>query len=187
MPAGAARAANWTVWGSKTVPLGSHDVPVGAVVVLTPSPETATSGHVGFFSAFAADGRNLQLLGGNQSGAVNVTSFPVTRVAAIRVLQTTAATSGAANQYDLTAAGVPRDLQKYGDLIVDRFRRANFTKDQHLRTALANAIAESGLDPTKKAASAEESYGLFQCNRVHGLGQGWTVEQSRVQRGFDNA
>jgi len=177
VPNGAARAANWKAWGSLTVPAGSHDIPVGAVVVLTPSPGTATSGHVGFFSSFSADGRNLQLLGGNQSDAVKISSFPVTSVAAIRILQTAAAASGAANHYDLTAAGVLKNLQTYGDLIVDGFQRAGFTQDQHLRTALANAIAESGLDPTKRAAGAEESYGLFQCNRTHGLGFGFTVEQ----------
>jgi uncharacterized protein (TIGR02594 family) len=177
VPDGAARAANWKVWGSQNVPLGSHDIPIGAVVVLTPSPGTATSGHVGFFSAFDADGRNLQLLGGNQSDAVKISSFPVTRVAAIRVLQSAAAASGAANHYDLTAAGVPKGLQKWGDLIVDLFRRAGFTQDQHLRTALANAIAESGLDPTKKAAATEESYGLFQCNLEHGEGVGFTIDQ----------
>jgi len=177
VPNGAAIAANWKNWGSKSVPLGSHNIPVGAVVVLTPSPGTATSGHVGFFSAFGADGRNLQLLAGNQSDAVKISSFPVTRVAAIRVQQTAAAVSGAANHYDLTAAGVKRELQKWGDLIVDRFRRAGFTQDQHLRTALANAIRESGLDPDRKAAGAEESFGLFQCNRKGGLGQGFTVDE----------
>src|SRR5260370_24660617 len=37
VPARAALAANWNGQGSQTVPLGSHDIPVGAVVVLTPS------------------------------------------------------------------------------------------------------------------------------------------------------
>ena len=50
VPAGAARAANWTVWGSQTVPLGSHNIPIGAVIVLTEVPgTTGTHGHVGFF------------------------------------------------------------------------------------------------------------------------------------------
>jgi uncharacterized protein (TIGR02594 family) len=177
VPGGAARAANWKDWGSQSVPVGSHEIPVGAVVVLTPSPGTATSGHVGFFSAFSQNGKNVELLGGNQSDAVKLGSFPVTRLAAIRVQQTATAVSGAANHYNLTAAGVKQELQKWGDLIVDRFRRAGFTQDQHLRTALANAIAESHLDPTVKAAGAEESYGLFQCNRKGGLGQGYTIDQ----------
>jgi len=119
----------------------------------------------------------VQLLGGNQSKAVNITSFPVTRVAAIRVLQTEAAVAGAANHYDLTAAGVEKGLQKYGDMIVDRFQRAGFTQDQHLRTALANAIRESGLDPDETTGGGEESVGLFQCNIKGGLGQGFSVPE----------
>ena len=138
---------------------------------------TGPHGHVGFFSAFDASGRNVQLLGGNQSKAVNITSFPVTRVAAIRVLQTEAAVAGAANHYDLTAAGVEKGLQKYGDMIVDRFQRAGFTRDQHLRTALANAIRESGLNPDEETAEGEASIGLFQCNRRGGLGQGFSVDE----------
>jgi uncharacterized protein (TIGR02594 family) len=177
VPDDAARAASWKEWGSKSIPLGTHDIPVGAVVVLTPSPGTGRSGHVGFFSKFSEDGKKLVLLGGNQSDAVRLSSFPVTSVAAIRVLQTVEAAIGAANHYDLTAAGVKKAQQKYGDLIVDRFQRAGFTQDQHLRTALANAIEESGLDPNQKAPGAEDSYGLFQCNRRGGLGQGYTIDQ----------
>jgi uncharacterized protein (TIGR02594 family) len=177
VPDGAARAANWRAWGSQRIPLGSHDIPVGAVVVLSPSSETGGSGHVGFFSKFSEDGRKVELLGGNQSHAVKLSSFPVTQVAAIRVLQTAEAVSGAANRYDLTAAGVKTEFQKWGDLIVDQFQRAGFTQDQHLRTALANAICESGLDPSQITGGREESIGLFQCNRKGGLGQGFTVDQ----------
>jgi uncharacterized protein (TIGR02594 family) len=179
VPIGAARAANWKSWGSQSIPLGSHDIPIGAVVVLSPSEEGTTggSGHVAFFSKFSEDGKKLELLGGNQSDAVKLSLFPVTQVAAIRVLQTEAAVSGAANRYDLTAAQVPKDRQKWGDLIVDLFQRAGFTQDQHLRTALANAIRESGLDPSQITGGREESIGLFQCNREGGLGQGFTVDQ----------
>jgi uncharacterized protein (TIGR02594 family) len=178
VPGGAAIAANWKSWGSQSIPLGSHDLPVGAVVVLTEVPTaTGPHGHVAFFSAFDESGRNVQLLGGNQSDAVKISSFPITRVAAIRVLQTAAAVSGAANGFDLTNAGVKREFQKYGDLIVDRFRRAGFTQDRHLRTALANAIAESGLDPDDTTGGGEDSVGLFQCNRKGGLGQGFSVPE----------
>jgi uncharacterized protein (TIGR02594 family) len=179
VPDGAARAANWKAWGSHSVPLGSHDIPVGAVVVLSPSKDGTTggSGHVGFFSKSSEDGKRVELLGGNQSNAVKLSSFPVTQIAAIRVLQTADAVSGAANDYDLSAAGVPRDRHKWGDLIVDLFKRAGFTQDQHLRTALANAIRESSLDPSETTGGREESIGLFQCNRRGGLGEGFTVEQ----------
>ncbi len=177
VPKGAALAVNWKSWGSRSLPVGSDEIPVGAVVVLTPSPGTNSSGHVGFFSAFSEDGKQVELLGGNQSNEVKLSKFPITRVAAIRVLETAVATAGAANHFDLTAAKVPKERHKWGDLIVDRFQRAGFTKDHHLRTALANAIAESGLDPSIKAAGTEESYGLFQCNRRGGLGTGFSVEE----------
>jgi uncharacterized protein (TIGR02594 family) len=179
VPKGSALAASWKSWGSRSLPVGSNDIPVGAVVVLTPSEGTRGSGHVGFFSKFSPDGKKIELLGGNQSDTVKFSQFPITRVAAIRVLEnTTTATSGAAtNHFNLTAAKVPKERHKWGDLIVDRFQRAGFTNDHHLRTALANAIAESGLDPTIKAAGTEESYGLFQCNRRGGLGIGFTVEE----------
>ena len=38
--------------------------------------------------------------------------------------------------------------------------------------ALANAIAESRLDPNAHAARGEDSFGLFQLNRRGGLGAG---------------
>jgi uncharacterized protein (TIGR02594 family) len=176
IPKESARAANWTSWGTQSIPVGSDDLPQGAVVVLTPQPGTNTSGHVAFFSKFSADGKKVVLLGGNQSEAVNETGYSVTRIAAIRTLSTMAAI-GAANRYDMTAAGVPKKFQQFGDMIVDRFQRAGFTKEQQIVAALANAIAESGLDPSIKAAGSEESYGLFQCNRKAGLGIGYTVEQ----------
>lgn len=178
VPKGAARAANWKAWGQRTVPAGSHDIPVGAVVVMTPSPGTGSSGHVAFFAEASSDGQKLTLLGGNQSDAVNRSAgFRVTRVAMIRVRGSEAAVAGAANSFDLTAAGVAREFQPMGDRIVDRFRRAGLGKHQHLLAALANAIAESGLDHNAVAKGGEQSFGLFQCNRTHGLGIGFTVEQ----------
>lgn len=175
VPRGSAEAVSWKAWGSRSLPLGSHDVPVGAVVVLTPAPGTATSGHVGFFTGFSADGAKLELLGGNQSDAVRLSQFPVTRVAAIRVTGDGSTGAGAANRFDLSAAGVRKDRQKWGDLIVSRFRSAGYDKDQQLLTALANAIAESKLDPGATASGTEQSYGLFQCNRRFGLGVGYSI------------
>ncbi|MBZ9814756.1 hypothetical protein [Mesorhizobium sp. CA7] len=176
IPKGSAAAVNWKGWGNQNIPLGSHDIPSGAVVVLTPLPGTDTSGHVGFFAGFSTDGKKAILLGGNQSDSVRETGYEIPRIAAIRMLQSPIVI-GAANRFDLTAAGVKKKFQQYGDLIVDRFQRAGFTKDQHLLAALANAIVESGLDPTIKSPIPEESYGLFQCNRTAGLGKGYSVEQ----------
>lgn len=176
VPKGSAAAVNWKGWGNQNIPLGSHDIPAGSVVVLTPSPGTDTSGHVGFFAGFSTDGKKVTLLGGNQSDSVRETEYEIPRIAAVRMLASPIVI-GAANRFDLTAAGVQKKFQQYGDLIVDRFQRAGFTKDQQLLAALANAIAESGLDPVIKAAGSEESYGLFQCNRTAGLGKGFSIEQ----------
>ena len=45
-------------------------------------------------------------------------------------------------------------------------------------TALANAFAESGLDPRQRTTSSrEDSVGLFQLNRKGGEGEGHTVEE----------
>ena len=175
-PKGAAAADNWKNWGTTSIPLGSHEIPAGAVVVLTASPGTDKVGHVGFFTRFSDAGDQVIVLAGNQTNGVNEAPYAVPRIAAIRTVETLIPI-GAANRYDMTAAGVRKDLQKYGDLIVDRFQRAGFTKDQQLIAALANAIGESGLDPSAKSPAPEESYGLFQCNRKAGLGIGYTIDQ----------
>jgi uncharacterized protein (TIGR02594 family) len=83
IPKGAAAAISWRGWGVG-LPLNSPDIPRGAVVVLSPAPGTGSTGHVGFFDKFLEDGR-VQLLGGNQSNAVNKKPFPA-RIAAIRWL-----------------------------------------------------------------------------------------------------
>ncbi|ESY08876.1 CHAP domain-containing protein [Mesorhizobium sp. C386A] len=175
-PKGAGAADSWKSWGTISIPLGSHDIPAGAVVVLTASAGTDAVGHVGFFTRFSDAGDQVMVLAGNQTNGVNEAPYAVPRIAAIRTVETLIPID-AANRYDMTAAGVKKDFQKYGDLIVDRFQRAGFTKDQQLVAALANAIGESGLDPSIKAGGSEESYGLFQCNRKAGLGIGYTIEQ----------
>lgn len=178
IPKGSARAARWKGWGQQGIPIGSNDIPIGAVVVLTPSLGTNTSGHVGFFAGFPAGGKHITLLGGNQKDSVNETAFLRSRIAAIRWLETAPSSKGAATaKFNLTAAGVKTQFQKFGDLIVDRFQRGGFTSDRHLKAALANAIAESGLDPSAVAKPPEQSFGLFQCNRTHGLGKGFTIDQ----------
>lgn len=82
---GSARAANWKLWGDKSVPVQSKDIPAGAVVVLSPSPGTVRSGHVGFYSPDRSNVKGkITLLGGNQSDTVNNTEFRRSQVAAIR-------------------------------------------------------------------------------------------------------
>ena len=72
--------------------------------------------------------------------------------------------------------GVPSGRGGIAQLIVEEFADAGFGAAQQL-AALANAIAESGLNPQAKAAPPEEGVGLFQINSKVGLGAGHTVEQ----------
>jgi hypothetical protein len=59
-------------------------------------------------------------------------------------------------------------------LIVESFARAGYNQIQQI-AALANAIEESGLNPTIKAAGDEQSFGLFQIN-LKGVGIGQNPE-----------
>jgi uncharacterized protein (TIGR02594 family) len=177
IPKGAALAANWKQWG-QSVPVASQAIPLGAIVVLTPSPGTNTSGHVAFFTQAIPATNQIKLLGGNQNNGVNETSYSTSRLSAIRWLETEPASAGAAatGKFNLKAAKVPQKFWQFGDMIVDRFGRAGFSAEQQL-AALANAIGESGLDPNNKSKPPERSFGLFQCNQTAGLGIGFTVEQ----------
>jgi len=83
VPKDAAAAASWKGWG-QAIPFQSGDIPQGAIIVLSPSEGTGTSGHVSFFVEFDADGQHVLLLGGNQHHAVNRTRFLKSRIAAAR-------------------------------------------------------------------------------------------------------
>ena len=62
------------------------------------------------------------------------------------------------------------------DLIYTKFKAAGFS-DVQAEAAVANAIAESSLNPNAHNTKGEDSVGLFQMNRKGGLGQGYSVEQ----------
>lgn len=86
---GASWAANWKGWGDTKLFLRTgadpaEGIPKGAVVLLEPLVAGA-SGHVGFFNSLK-DGNRIELLGGNQSGKVNLRSFPRGKIVAIRWL-----------------------------------------------------------------------------------------------------
>jgi uncharacterized protein (TIGR02594 family) len=102
IPAEAALAVRWSGWGIG-LPLASKEIPVGAVIVLAPAPGTDSSGHVGFFSGFDADGKAV-LLGGNQSQSVNKQTFPMA-IRAIRWLDL--APDISTQQFGETASGSP--------------------------------------------------------------------------------
>lgn len=60
--------------------------------------------------------------------------------------------------------------RQWAELIALRFKERGYGTVQQI-AAIANAIAESGLDPTIKAGGSERSYGLFQLN-LNGVGHG---------------
>ena len=84
-----------------------------------------------------------------------------------------AATSSA--PVDFNATSLPKGSEEIARLIVKSFADAGFGGSQQL-AALANAIVESGLNP-KAVSAPEQAVGLFQLNRVHGLGVGHTVAE----------
>lgn len=86
LPGGPARAANWKGWGNRALRVGDPNLPVGAVVVLTPSPGTNTSGHVTFLKKVMPGGTKIECLGGNQSNTCKIETYAISRVAAIRWL-----------------------------------------------------------------------------------------------------
>ncbi|HLH88323.1 MAG TPA: CHAP domain-containing protein [Xanthobacteraceae bacterium] len=85
IPKGAAAAVNWSSWGT-ALPVRADAVPQGAVVVLSKTPGTDGTGHVAFCVQFLDDGKSIQLLGGNQSHRVQRSTFPASKIHAIRWL-----------------------------------------------------------------------------------------------------
>jgi uncharacterized protein (TIGR02594 family) len=96
VPAGAAAARSWKNWGVG-LEFGSQDIPQGAVVVLSPSEGTGTTGHVAFFVELDPSGKTVQLLGGNQHDMLKRSSFPISKIAAIRWIDS--APAAAAEQF----------------------------------------------------------------------------------------
>ncbi|MER9491573.1 hypothetical protein NKI86_07030 [Mesorhizobium sp. M0320] len=80
-------ASNWKKWGNLAIPRGSANIPVGAVVVMSPPPDGSRSGHVSFYSPNQSNAAGkITLLGGNQGNSVKDSDFARSEVAAIRWL-----------------------------------------------------------------------------------------------------
>ncbi len=71
---------------------------------------------------------------------------------------------------------VPQHRVEIARSIVKAFAAAGFAGVQQL-AALANAMAESNLDPDAMSAPPDRSVGLFQLNMVGGLGAGHGVAE----------
>lgn len=187
---GAAQASRWQTWGDQDLPkLPGSNVPVGAVVVLSPGGDTGTSGHVGFFVRW--DGDKVVLLGGNQGNTCKESSYAAGRIVALRWLKAISVGAASGQQAagtgavvaDLRTDGLSADASVTARLIMQRFAEAGYAPFQQI-AAVANAMAESSLDPKKRnvvknadGTLKEDSVGLFQCNMVGGEGQGKRVEE----------
>jgi hypothetical protein len=188
VPKDAAAAVSWRKFGDRSLSFsGDATLPLGAVVVLSPADDSGPTGHVGFY--VGRDGKNVQLLGGNQSNTCKVSNYAWSRIVEVRWLTSAAPAQHASVPGTVTgvAAGgvaafktgeIPNGStgKQMADLIVRLFAEAGFSP-VHQIAALANAIGESGLNPGAHNTSGEDSVGLFQCNRDGGLGSGFTVDQ----------
>jgi len=76
---------------------------------------------------------------------------------------------------NFNASALPPRGEAMANMIVSKFADAGFGQNQQL-AALANAIAESALDPAARANPPDDGVGLFQISR-RALGSGHTVQE----------
>jgi hypothetical protein len=77
----------------------------------------------------------------------------------------------------LTLSSIPPQRREMAQKILDAFAAAGFGQFQQA-AALATAMADSNLDTNARVVtSAEDSWGLFQLNRIRGFGAGRTPEE----------
>jgi uncharacterized protein (TIGR02594 family) len=177
VPKSPARAASWRNWG-EALPLNSTNIPVGAVVVLSPTEKNDSSGHVSLF--VKGDANSVTLLGGNQSDSVKESTYARSRVVGIQWLNTdpgAAGPSGPVGMAKLNLSKIPQGRRPVAEAIAKRFADAGFGPLQQI-AAVANAMKESSLDPKQRTTtSKEDSVGLFQLNMTRGLGRGHSPEE----------
>lgn len=73
---------------------------------------------------------------------------------------------------NLNSPKIPASRKEIAKQIAESFAAAGFGAIQQI-AAIANAIAESGLDPSKENLNGERSFGLFQLNQNGGVGTGF--------------
>lgn len=164
-----ALAVSWKSWG-EPLPMNSPTIPVGAVVVLKPTENSDSSGHVTFY--VSGDVNTVTCLGGNQSNAVKESTYARSRVTAIRWLDLSEAPAAPGQVANIKLGSLTAKQQEMATLIVQKFAAAGFGGLQQI-AAVANAMKESSLNPGIRTTTAkEDSVGLFQLNMRGGLGQG---------------
>ena len=168
-----ALARSWLVWGQ-----GVASFVPGCIVI--GSRGSPALGHVGFYVGDAGQD-SILLLGGNQHNSVNVSGFPKANVLARRIPSPALRAPAPPAPSENVGGGfnfdeIPAQRRAMARHIVDAFAAQGFGKLQQV-TAVANAFAESALDPRKRnTAPPDDSVGLFQLNRNRGEGAGHSVE-----------
>jgi len=77
---------------------------------------------------------------------------------------------------EFNISAIPHGREGIARMILTAFADAGFGGAQQIAT-LANAIAESALNPNATSAPPDGGVGLFQLNRTGGLGRGHTVAE----------
>jgi hypothetical protein len=113
---------------------------------------------------------------GSTGAATGATAAGPT-AAAVGAAVAAGATPGGSNAVNLDASVIPKNRKPVASQILEAFAAAGFEIHQQV-AALANAIAESSLDPTaSEETTIEASFGLFQLNTKGGLGVGHSKEE----------
>ena len=152
-----ALARSWLSWGQNAASL----LP-GCIVVL--SRGSPALGHVGLYVGDDGQG-SIRLLGGNQHNSVNISSFPKANIlgrrvpsSAARVAAPPAPSANPGSGFNLDE--IPAQRRAMAMHVIDSFAAAGFSKVQQA-AALADAFAESKLDPRARLTTArEDSVGL---------------------------
>jgi hypothetical protein len=109
-----------------SLPPRSDKIPVGAVVVLSPSEKGDSSGHVGFFIERSAG--TVTLLGGNQSDQVMKKPFPESRIAAIKWINWSGKDPVVEDDEEPEVPAVPDQPSAPGALVLGPLNEADWKK-----------------------------------------------------------
>lgn len=95
-------ALAWAAWAEPVDFRNTNNIWCGDVAVFTRSG----GGHVSIIVGVSQDGKNVICIGGNQSDAVNISSFPISRLYAVRRPKYRVRPAGAKN-IRISTSGVP--------------------------------------------------------------------------------
>jgi hypothetical protein len=154
-----------------TSPEGKGEKPKGGRTPKSKTPAPKTGGKLGFLSRILTKGNVFtgMMLYSPELGNAELPDFE-------RKLQEQNSKSPSKTSPSSTQpTPLSTDAESMAELIRSKFKAAGFN-DIQAEAAVANAIAESGLNPFAHNTRGEDSVGLFQMNRKGGLGEGHSVE-----------